>query len=118
MFHTLKDLLPNALQRGQISRQVGAARVVQIAADALADILPVARRRDARAVSYKDGTLFVECVHASAADFIRQHADALVHQIATATQTRVDRLQTRLCGRFRTDTLVPPRPGRGLMDEE
>lgn len=101
MFHSLKDLLPNALSRGRISRQVVASQMVEVASQALQDALPARRQSDARVLSFKDGILTIECANGSVADFVRERELFLLEALKKVCGDQPIRLQTRLVSGFR-----------------
>lgn len=101
MFHSLKDLLPNALNRGRISRQVVASQMVEVASQALQDALPARRQSDARVLSFKEGVLTIECANGSVADFVREREGFLLSALKKIYGDQPMRLQTRLVGSFR-----------------
>ncbi len=102
MFHSLKDLLPGAVRRGRHSRQVEAAFVVDAASELLLTILPSHRPGDARILSFRDGTLIIECRSGSVADFILGRAEDLIRALQKSVpDAALRRVQTRLVTDFR-----------------
>jgi hypothetical protein len=101
MFQSLKDLLPEALRRGHMTRQVEAFQVVEAAASALASMLPSSRGADARPLSFKNGTLVVECRNAPAIGFVSQRKPELIASIEKLLPTAgVRDVRTRLVSEF------------------
>lgn len=78
MFYSLKNLLPDALRRGRISRQVEATKVVEIFNELIKEKLPPARVGDVRAVSYKEQTLNVSCQNSAAAHWVIAREQELI----------------------------------------
>jgi thiamine phosphate synthase YjbQ (UPF0047 family) len=83
MAFSLKDLLPGAVQRANISREVTAAQIVLEANRFLDRSLSPARRKDVQAISYRDGILVLACLHASAAQAISQQEQLLMREIVS-----------------------------------
>lgn len=66
----LKNLLPDALRRGRISRQVEATKMVEIFNELIKEKLPPGQVEDVTAISYKDQILNVSCQNSPAAHWI------------------------------------------------
>jgi predicted nucleic acid-binding Zn ribbon protein len=66
--HDLKSLLGNAIHRNQISREITAARILEVAQEAIIGLLPAGRAADATATGYRDGVVYVNCRHGAVAE--------------------------------------------------
>ncbi len=93
MAHSLKDLLNDAVRRAQISREVIAAQIIEIATKVVQACLPEGRKTDAWAGSLRDGVVTVFCLNASAMQAVSLHAtdiaDAIKRRLPTASITRI-----------------------------
>lgn len=94
---SIKGLLDGMLRRHQITAQVTTARVIEVANDALAQLLPAGRGADATAVSVREGIVLVHCRSAAAAEFVAGQSAAILDAIKAKLPTaRVDRIRTRI----------------------
>lgn len=94
---SIKGLLDGMLKRHQITAQVTTARVIEVANESLARILPPGRSADAVAVSVRDGELSVRCQNASATSRVQSRSDAILDEIKRALPAaRVDRVRTKI----------------------
>jgi hypothetical protein len=82
MFFSLKDMLPQAMQRARMTRQVEALHIVETCNDFLQILLPSGRKTDAEAISFQEGSLLIRCENASVAQFIRIRTDELCKQFS------------------------------------
>jgi hypothetical protein len=93
MAHSLKDLLGDAVRRAQISREVTAAQIIEIATETVQKWLPEGRKTDAWAGSFRDGIVTVFCLNASAMQAVSLHAgdiaDTIKRRLPTASITRI-----------------------------
>lgn len=106
MFNSLKDLLPEALHRGGISKQVQTTLTIDAANRFLSDLLPPGREADAKALSIRDGMILVGCLNGPVSDFVSVHAKELLDAIIKEQpNTPAIRVQTRLVGSFH-DTMA------------
>jgi hypothetical protein len=94
---SLKDLLPDALRRGRISREISATRVVEVFNELLLEKLPSGHASDLLAISFKDGVLNVGCKNSPAAHwlFVRQ-ADFLSILSRRLPEIRVEKIKTKI----------------------
>jgi|GEM_PF-2033545 len=74
----LRDLLTQAMRRARVSKQVTAAQIVSIINEALDSILSPSQRTSARAVFYRDHSLTIEVLHASAGQYLKQCEEQLL----------------------------------------
>lgn len=72
----LKELLHPALQRARVSTQVSAAQIV-VCVDAYIAELLEERKKDARALSFRDGVLTIETRHASMSQHLFEKEDEI-----------------------------------------
>lgn len=94
---SLKNLLNGMLHRHQITAQVTTARVIEVANDRLAEILPPGRYADAGAVLLREGTLVIHCRNAAAAGFLATKETDILDAIKRTLPTaRVDRIRTKI----------------------
>ncbi len=101
MFNSLKDLLPEALRRGGISKQVQTTLTIDVANRFLRDLLPPGREGDAQAMSIREGVLLVGCLNGPVSDFVAVHAKELQDAIiAEQPNSPIVRVQTRLVSSF------------------
>ncbi|HBR80338.1 MAG: hypothetical protein UX09_C0004G0007 [Candidatus Uhrbacteria bacterium GW2011_GWE2_45_35] len=70
MMHSLKDLLPDALRRGRIGREVATIKLIETFNNLAEERLPANRKQDVRAISYKDQILNVACKNNLAAHWV------------------------------------------------
>ena len=93
MFHDLKSLLGDALNRNRIAKEVTTAQVIDAANLAIVNILPQGRLDDARAISLRDGTLTIGCKNAAAGAFISERSkplqEAIIARVPTANILRI-----------------------------
>lgn len=93
----IKSLLDGVLHRHQITAQVTTARIIEVANESLASMLPQGRALDAQAVSVRDGAVLVQCKNASAAEFTDARAGAVIDAVkARLPSARIDRIRTRI----------------------
>lgn len=101
MAFSLRDLLPGAIQRANISREVTAAQIVLEANRFLTQRLPPGRRADVQAISYRDGTLVIACLHSAAAQFISDLEQDLQYAIVSALPSaQISKILTRVMKSF------------------
>lgn len=94
---SLKDLLPDALRRGRISREMVATKVVEIFNELLLEKLPSDRGHDLSAISYKDGMINVGCKNSAAAHWlIVRQAEFLSLLARLIPETRVEKIKTKI----------------------
>lgn len=94
---SIKGLLDGMLRRHQITAQVTTARIIEVANDALAQLLPAGRHADAAAVSVREGILLVHCRNAPASEFVSERAEAILDAVkGKLPSARVDRVRTRV----------------------
>lgn len=85
------------LKRHQITAQVTTARMIEVANETLARLLPEGRSTDANAVSVREGTMVVLCRNAAAAEFVSTRSNEILDAIkASLPSARVDRIRTRI----------------------
>jgi hypothetical protein len=85
------------LKRHQITAPVTTARVIEVANETIAWLLPEGRSADAAAVSLRDGAILVHCRSASAAQLIVSRERAVLDMVKKKLPTaKVDRIKTRV----------------------
>ncbi|HBK35115.1 hypothetical protein A2239_03670 [Candidatus Uhrbacteria bacterium RIFOXYA2_FULL_40_9] len=75
----LKDLLPDAIKRARIGRQVQAHTLLQRADEALYRLLPSSTSKQARALSYHYHVLVIGCLSSATGYFLKQQEEDLLH---------------------------------------
>ena len=101
MEHSLKDLLAGAIQRANISREVTAAQIVLEANRFFEKRLGPTRRKDIRAVSYRDGTVTLGCLNSPAAQYVSQlETEMRSHISAVLPSSSITNIQTRVMKSF------------------
>jgi predicted nucleic acid-binding Zn ribbon protein len=97
MFQSLKDLLPDALRRGHLSREMAATQIVEIFNQWIVNFLPSGRAQDAQAVSYKDKILNINCRNMAAAHWLTQHEQEIVSALSQRSpETPIIQIKIRL----------------------
>ena len=95
--HDLKTLLGSALQRNQISREVTTARILDVAGETIAAMLPAGRATDATATGYRDGTVYVNCRHGAVAELIWTNESTIIDTIKrTLPSANIQRIKTKV----------------------
>ncbi|MFH1253527.1 MAG: hypothetical protein V1664_04330 [Candidatus Uhrbacteria bacterium] len=93
----LKDLLPEALCRGRISKEMAATKIVEIFNEIIPDFLPVGRKKDLAAISFKDRILNVNCQNTAVAHWLSNHELDLIAALAgQAPEVQVIKIRTRI----------------------
>ncbi|MFH1404864.1 MAG: hypothetical protein ABIH21_02080 [Patescibacteria group bacterium] len=104
--HTLKDLLKGAVSRANIGRQVTATQIVETANQTLKKIMPDGRDLDARALSYKNKKILIECRNSAASHFINSQSRDIIEMIKTRIpDCELEKINTRVVGKFSTSEL-------------
>ncbi len=95
--HDLKSLLGNALQRNQISREVTTARILDVAGEIIAALLPPGRSGDAVATGYRDGTVYVNCRHGAVVELLWENESDIIDTIKrTLPSANIQRIKTKV----------------------
>lgn len=95
--HSLKDLLPDALRRGRISREMAATRAVEVFNELLLEKLPRDRCRDLSAISYKDSIINVGCKNSAAAHWLFLRQTEFLSSIARLLpEIRIEKIKTKI----------------------
>ncbi len=93
----IKGLLDGMLKRHQITAQVTTARIIEVANESLAQLLPAGRSADAAAVSVYEGIVLVHCRNAAASEFVSGKSTEILDAVkAKLPSARVDRIRTRV----------------------
>jgi hypothetical protein len=93
----VSDLLPGAMTRANIGRQVVAAQIVDKANEWLNEILPEAHRQDACAMSIQNGILTIASLSSSVSNFICDRESGCLNLIKRSfPNAQIDKLRTRL----------------------
>jgi len=82
----LKDLLSDALRRGQINREIAALEVIEIFNDLLEEQLPLTRKADIRGVSYRNGQINADCKNNLAVHWLTTHESILIELLTKKNQ--------------------------------
>jgi hypothetical protein len=81
MFHALKDLLPDALRRGRIGQEMAATKIVETFNQWVIKFLPPGRQNDARAISYKNKILNINCQNTAVAYWLNNQTQEIVKEM-------------------------------------
>ncbi|PIT93771.1 hypothetical protein COU00_02560 [Candidatus Falkowbacteria bacterium CG10_big_fil_rev_8_21_14_0_10_43_11] len=81
MFHDLKNLIFNAIQRAGVSRQVEAATVVELFNKLAPEILGEAISRSAKAIYIRNNILTVECASSLIMQELRYREPEIIQAI-------------------------------------
>lgn len=93
----LKDLLPDALCRGHISRGVAMVKMIEVFNDLMAEKLPSARKNDVQALSFKDGVINIGCKNNMAMHWITTRESELIAELSRRTPgARITKINSRL----------------------
>ncbi|MBI5370215.1 DUF721 domain-containing protein [Candidatus Uhrbacteria bacterium] len=76
----LKDLLTGALKRAHVSTQVTATQIVSVANEFLGVLLGM-ESKEARVVSFRNGTLTIEMRRSSTSQFLKEHEEVLLDEL-------------------------------------
>jgi len=97
MLYSLKDLLPDALRRGHISREMLALKVVEVFNELAEEKLPIGRKKDLLAISYKDNIINVSCKNSAAAHWTMIHEAEIIAALSRAVpEVRVEKIKTKI----------------------
>lgn len=97
MLYSLKDLLPDALRRGHISREISALNAVEIFNKLVEEKLPIGRKKDLLAVSFKNNIIDVSCKNSVAAHWIMLHEAEIIATISRlVSEVRVEKIRTKI----------------------
>ncbi len=93
----LKDLLKGAVGRARITRQVGAAQVVERTTEVIRRLLPTNRHSDARVISFKDGVVRIEASNGAASQVIRRHEEQIIKELSSLLpDVKIEKIRTRI----------------------
>lgn len=93
----LKDLLPDALRRGRISREVAAVKIIEAFDELMAEKLPPARKKDVFAIAFKDGIIEAGCKNSMAAHWLAtREADLLAVLSRRVTEVSVKKIKSKI----------------------
>jgi predicted nucleic acid-binding Zn ribbon protein len=81
MFHDLKNLIFNAVQRAGISRQVEAANVVELFDRLAPELLGEAIAKGAKAAYVRNNILTIECVSSLIAQEVRYREQDIIKEL-------------------------------------
>ena len=77
----LRDLLPDAVRRARLTRQVQAHSVVEIVDQVLGRFLPQTPEPQAKAISFLRGSLTIGCLSSATGYFLKQQEEDLIQVI-------------------------------------
>ncbi|MFH1088816.1 MAG: hypothetical protein V1716_00110 [Candidatus Uhrbacteria bacterium] len=93
----LKDLLPDALCRGRISRGVAMVKMVETFNDLMMEKLPPTRKDDVQALSFKDGVINTSCKNNLAMHWLMTRERELIDELSRRTPgARITKINSRL----------------------
>ncbi|MFA6131559.1 MAG: hypothetical protein WC702_00625 [Patescibacteria group bacterium] len=89
----LKDLLSDALRRGHIGREIAAVKITEAFDELVQENLPLSRKKDVFAISFKDGVLEAGCKNSMAMHWLTMREQdfliALSHRMSEVSVKKI-----------------------------
>lgn len=97
----IKNLLADAVKRAQNRQPIEGARIIDEVNRYLLQMLPLARNRDAKVISYRDKILMVACLNGAVASFVAQRRQEILNHLKQVfPEYEIERIQTRVMKKF------------------
>ena len=94
---SLKDLIPDALRRGHISREVATVKIIEAFNELVSEQLPLSRKKDIMAISFKDGVIEAGCKNNMAAHWLlTREADLLATLSRRVTEVGAKKIKAKI----------------------
>lgn len=94
---SLKHLLPSALDRAHVTRQVTTSLVIMKSDEFLFSVLPEAAKTEARTLSLTGTVLVIGCRSSSLGGFVKQQEEALLSFLKRELpQTQISRVRIQI----------------------